>query len=196
MKECLKRLIAIGVRVPDFSIAYQKLLERNKRSLKSKDALVDFAKELSANESQIEFALQGLFSPLPDLFQIPMTPHAKEIIEFYAKICPLAIVTGGHPPFQWDKLKKAGIDSSFFSMISIPEDSIKKPSYQALQEKFSLHSEEIWVCGDRIEMDLKPAFELGFRTVHMRWGRGSALNSEEWIEHSISNLRELKDIIK
>lgn len=196
MRECLEALTALGVRIPDFPTAYKELLERNRRSLKSKDAFLAFAKELSASDAQIEYAMRTLVAPLPESFHIPMTPYAGEILEFYAKICPLAIVTGGHPPFQWDKLKKAGIDSSFFSMISIPEDSIKKPSYLALQEKFSLPPQEIWVCGDRIEMDLKPAFELGFRTIHMRWGRGIALKSEEWIDHSISNLRELKEIIK
>jgi FMN phosphatase YigB (HAD superfamily) len=196
MKECLERLIALGVCVPDFSAAYGELLEKNRRFPKSKDAFVAFARGLFATDSQIEFAIHGLITPLPDSFRISMTPNAQEIIEFYAKRCPLAIVTGGHPPFQWDKLKKAGIDTSFFSMISIPEDSVKKPYYLALQEKFSLPSQKIWVCGDRIEMDLKPAFELGFRTIHMRWGRGASMNSEEWIDHSISNLSELKEIIK
>lgn len=196
MKECLECLIASGVRVPHFPTAYADLLDRNKRALKSQDAIIAFAKTLSASDSQIESALHCLTTPLPDSFRIPMTPHAEEIIAFYRPFCPLAIVTGGHPPFQLDKLNKAGIDSSCFSMIGIPEDSMKKPYYRALQEKFCLPSQEIWVCGDRIEMDLKPAFELGFRTVHMRWGRGALLSPEKWVDHSIHNLRELKEIIQ
>ncbi len=196
MKECLEALVSAGVAVSDFSASYRELLEKNRKSPKSTEALISFAKSLGASEEQIRISLQKLFTPLPDSFQIPMTPHAKEILEYYRSLCSLAIVTGGHPPFQWDKLKKAGIDSSFFSMIAVPEDSKKKPYYEALQKKFDLPSHEIWVCGDRIEMDLKPAFELGFRTVHMRWGRGAVLESEEWINHSVNDLSELKDIIK
>lgn len=196
MKECLEALVSAGVAVSDFSASYRELLEKNRKSPKSTEALISFAKSLGASEEQIRISLQKLFTPLPDSFQIPMTPHAKEILEYYRSLCSLAIVTGGHPPFQWDKLKKAGIDSSFFSMIAVPEDSKKKPYYEALQKKFDLPSREIWVCGDRIEMDLKPAFELGFRTVHMRWGRGAVLESEEWINHSVNDLSELKDIIK
>ena len=196
MKVCLEQLVASGVFVPDFSSAYEELLVQSERAAKSKDALIAFAKSLSADERQIEAALHELTTPLPAMFRVPMTPHAQEILEFYKDLCPLAIVTGGHPPFQLDKLKKAGIDSSFFSMIGIPEDSKKKPYYQALQEKFCLPPQEIWVCGDRIEMDLKPAFELGFKTVHMRWGRGALLQTEKWIHHSINDLSELKEIIK
>jgi FMN phosphatase YigB (HAD superfamily) len=196
MKVCLERLIASGVFVPDFSSSYEILLEQNRRAAKSKDAFVSFARSLSASENQIQLALHELTTPLPPTFRVPMTPHAQEILEYYRNRCPLAIVTGGHPPFQLDKLKKAGIDSSFFSMIGIPEDSKKKPYYQDLQEKFCLASKEIWVCGDRIEMDLKPAFELGFRTVHMRWGRGAKAQTEKWIHHSINDLSELKEIIK
>lgn len=196
MKICLERLIASGVFVSDFAAAYEKLLGQSARAAKSKDAFIAFARSLCASDHQIQLALHELTTPLPATFRVPMTPHAKETIEFYRNRYPLAIVTGGHPPFQLDKLKKAGIDSSFFSMIGIPEDSIKKPYYQALQEKFCLPSQEIWVCGDRIEMDLKPAFELGFRTVHMRWGRGSLMPTEKWIHHSINDLSELKEIIK
>jgi FMN phosphatase YigB (HAD superfamily) len=196
MKECLEALISAGVNVADFKVSYAELLEKNRKSPKSTDAFVSFAKSLSASEAQIQLAYEKLFAPLPDRFQIPMTPHAKEILDYYHRRCLLAIVTGGHPPFQWDKLKKAGIDSSFFSMIAVPEDSKKKPYYEALQRKFDLPSQEIWVCGDRIEMDLKPAFELGFNTIHMRWGRGASLESEEWIDHSVKDLSELKEIIK
>lgn len=196
MKECLQQLEQSGVKFPDSTIALNDLLERNRTALKSKDALIAFAKSYHANEMQIQTALQKLTTPLPSSFQIPMTPHAQEILEHYRAQCPLAIVTGGHPPFQLDKLKKAGIDSSFFSMIAVPEDSIKKPYYQALQEKLGIPSQEIWVCGDRIEMDLRPGYELGFNTVHMRWGRGALAKTETWINHSINNLRSLKEIIR
>lgn len=196
MQECLKKLIASGVQVPEFGKAYAELLELNQKATKSVDAVSSFALKFKANQKQIAEAIAELTSPLPESFRVCMTPHAKEMLEWCRRKCSLAIITGGHPSFQKDKLKKAGIDSSFFSMIGIPEDSVKKPYYQALQTKFSLSPKQIWVCGDRIEMDLRPAFELGFRTVHMRWGRGAKLISEKWIDHSISDLSELKEIIR
>ncbi|MBU6447143.1 MAG: HAD family hydrolase, partial [Verrucomicrobia bacterium] len=107
----------------------------------------------------------------------------------------VALVTGGHPPFQMEKLEKAGIDRSFFSKIAIPEDSIKKPFYEALLREFSIRPQEVVVCGDRIAMDLAPAHALGCQTVHMRWGRGKKLATEQWVTHSIVELSELTRII-
>lgn len=192
MKLCVEELIALGVKVPPFANAYEELLELNTTVAKSPQAIELFAKKYHATDAQIKKSLDLLTTELPSDFRVEMTPYAKEVISFYHSICPIAIVTGGHPPFQWDKLKKAGIEVSFFSMIGIPEDSVKKPYYSALQEKFQLPSQKIWVCGDRVEMDLRPAFELGFQTVHMQWGRGARVKQEPWITHSIRNLNELK----
>lgn len=196
MKECVKKFTALGLKLPDFPYAYEELIHLNAAASKSRDAVSLFAHRYGATQSQLEQVLMELTSPLPDDFMVLMTPDAKEILEYYRKSHTIALVTGGHPPFQREKLKKAGVDSSIFSMISIPENSVKKPSYEILREKFSLSSQEIWVCGDRIEMDLKPAFELGFHTVHMRWGRGALMAPQQWIEHSVTHLRELKEIIR
>ena len=196
MKACLKKLVELGLPISDFPKAYGELLAVNAKSLKSRDAIERFAAPFSPTSAQIDEALKELTTPLPSDFSVPTTPFAKEILEYYRSICPLALVTGGHPPFQRDKLKKAGIEVAVFSMIAIPEDSKKKPYYEAVQRKFSVSPRDVWVCGDRVAMDLAPAHELGFRTIHMRWGRGTLAGPEKWIEHTISDLRELKEIIK
>ena len=196
MRQCVNRLFREGLRFEDAAKAYEDLLAVNARSLKSKDAVKHFVLSLGGSPQMAQAALEELTSPLPDEFSIPTTPHAKEILEFYGRKYPLALVTGGHPPFQLEKLEKAGIDRSIFSKIAIPEDSIKKPYYEGLLKEFSIAPAQVWVCGDRIAMDLIPAYELGIKTVHMRWGRGANARSEEWIHHSISDLGELRGIIK
>jgi FMN phosphatase YigB (HAD superfamily) len=127
-----------------------------------------------------------LIAPLPEGFRVKCTPGAKEFLEG----CPaeLALVTIGSPSFQLEKLKKAGIEESIFSKIVILEGPSKKSSYQ------SLVGDNIWVCGDKIETDLLPGHELGFRTVHMRWGRERA-KKVGWVNHSIESLLELRDIL-
>lgn len=185
-----------GLPVEDFSLAYSELLALNAASAKSKEAIAEFIAKKSSSPSLLEVGLRELTSPLPHEFEIPTTPNAKEILEYFRKFHTLALVTGGHPPFQREKLKKAGIDSSIFSKIAIPEDSIKGPSYEGLIREFSVHPDQVLVCGDRIAMDLAPGFKLGFTTVHMRWGRGARLKTEEWVHYSITDLNELKGIVK
>ena len=195
-RQCLKHLIEKGSCFIDFEAAYESLLAYNALSLKSVEALSRFISETGIDPAQAASVFAELTGPLPAEFVVATTPGAKEILSFFHSAHRLALVTGGHPLFQLEKLKKAGLDSSVFSKIHIPEDSIKKPYYQALIKEFSIPPEEIWVCGDRIQMDLVPAHELGCRTIHMRWGRGLRMETEDWIDHSIATLRELKGIIK
>jgi FMN phosphatase YigB (HAD superfamily) len=196
MKECLSRFINDGLPIPNFEKAYGELLSINAKSYKSKDALVQFLLKFGGDPSLIHGAMEEMSKPLPADFAVPTTPNAKEILKTFANLHTLALVTGGHPPFQMEKLEKAGIDRSVFSNIAIPEDSVKKPFYQRLIREFSVSPEEVLVCGDRIAMDLLPAFELGITTVHMRWGRGRLAETEKWIHHAISDLSELKRIVK
>jgi putative hydrolase of the HAD superfamily len=196
LKACLMRLKAEGLRFGDFARTLEELTALNKRCLKTKDALQQFVDAQGGEPRHLKAALDELVAPLPVDFKIPTTPHAKEILEYVGKNHILALVTGGHPPFQREKLEKAGIEPSIFSKIAIPEDSIKKPYYEGLLREFSIPPNQAWVCGDRIAMDLVPAYELGLKTVHMRWGRGANIQTEKWIHHSINDLGELKGIIK
>ncbi len=140
-------------------------------------------------------AFAELTTPLPPGFSIPTTPLANEILTFLRPFHTLALVTCGYPLFQREKMEKAGLDSAVFSKMAILEDGGKKLVYQDLAKEFSTASDPVWVCGDRVEVDLAPARELGFKTIHMRWGRGKK-KSADWVDHSISALAELKEIIK
>jgi len=194
MRECLKRMIEDGGSVSDFEAAYMDLMTINQEAGRSKDALVRFAYRIGCKSPAR--ALAELTSPLPEGFTVPTTPQAKEVIAHFSSKYLLAIVTGGHPPFQREKMEKAGLEPSVFSKIAIPEDSVKKPFYEGLAMEFSLKPETIWVCGDRVEMDLLPAHELGFKTIHMRWGRGKKAAGPGWIDHSVDSLAQLKGIIR
>lgn len=197
LKACLQHMISLGLQVANPEEAEKALFEINERSEKSREALLAFAEHFSFNKEKINEVLSVLTSPLPEPFSIPTTPYAKEILEFFQKSHSLALVTGGIPSFQHQKMEKAGIDRSFFSKIEVAEGSIKKPVYQALLKEFSIAPCDAWVCGDRIEMDLVPAKELGMRTIQMRWGRGSRQPaSHPAVDRAIVDLRQLKGWIQ
>ena len=196
MQACLHQLIAQGLPIPSLSEALPQLLAMNARSPKSIEAIQAFASSYDPTPEQLAMAVQELTTPLPEDFIVATTPYAKEILQFYHPFCALALITGGDVAFQWDKLKKAGIDPSLFSMIAIPKDSHKGPYYEAAQREFLVPPQEVWVCGDRISMDLEPAHRLSFHTIHMRWGRGILEKGEPWVNHTIPDLRKLKELIR
>jgi FMN phosphatase YigB (HAD superfamily) len=187
-------MVEEGAQIRDFERAYAELLALNDSASCSKEAILNFASRIGFEK--IQGALKELTAPLPKDFVIGMTPHAKDILTFFKPKYFLALVTCGYPPFQREKMEKAGLDCSVFSKIAIPEDHGKKPIYEGLIREFSKDLKKVWVCGDRVEMDLAPAHELGVGTIHMRWGRGKIGAKVDWIHHSISSLLELKGIIK
>ncbi len=125
MRQCLERLVEDGGEISDFEKAYNDLLALNSASARAKDAILQFASKIGCKSPSR--ALSELTAPLPLGFTVSTTPDAKEILNYFHSKYLLAIVTGGHPPFQREKMEKAGLEPSLFSKIAIPEDSIKKP---------------------------------------------------------------------
>ena len=168
-----------------------QLAQLNEQCNNTKDAVRIFLERYSAAHL-FSKAMEIYIAPLPKDFFIPTTPGAQKVIKlFKRKKITMALVTGGAYSFQREKLEKAGFEPSIFSKIAIPEDSIKGPHYKALLKEFSTFPHDAMVVGDRVRMDLAPAYDLGMKTIHMRWGRGLREQTEKWIDHSITSLEEL-----
>jgi putative hydrolase of the HAD superfamily len=192
----LRRALAAMLGSEPSAALLQDLFQLNEELSRSSQAVEEMAKRLGLSGEAAKRGLFELTALLPADFEVICTPGALEILQELKTRAPIALVTVGQPSFQHDKLKKAGIEGSLFSKIAIPVDSVKKPFYKDLAEEFSVAPANVWVCGDRMSVDLLPAYELQFNTVHMRWGRGRKMATEPWIDHSISDLTELRKIIR
>ncbi|MCK4934771.1 MAG: hypothetical protein KAR79_04205, partial [Simkaniaceae bacterium] len=92
---------------------------------------------------------------------------------------------------------KAKIDPALFSKIFICPEKNKKPYYKTLFNSFDYLPSDIVVCGDRINIDLTPAKELGFNTVHFRYGRGTGFTGlKRDVDYTISSLCELREVVE
>jgi len=196
LENALGAMVASGLRVSNFTEALEQLKRINRTAVSSKAALQEFIEIQDGNADHLEIGKEKLCNQLAcDLPVFPIEGALELLIEL-AQDHELALVTQGKTPIQMEKLKKAGIDSALFSNIIVSEDGNKKIHYKKLVEGDRYLSHEVLVCGDRIPIDLAPAKDLGFKTVHMRWGRG--LNSQGRkgdVDYPISSLTELKDII-
>jgi putative hydrolase of the HAD superfamily len=196
MQLCVAHWLALGYQMGDAATAYQVLMDCNHNAVSSRAAIEQCARDWNIAPKDVEAALHLMTAPMPPHFVVLPTPGAFEVVRQLGADRPLALVTGGYPPFQREKMEKAGLDTTIFSMIAIPEDSQKGDAYKAFQKKIGVPSEQMWVCGDRITMDLWPAHQLGFRTVHMRWGRGLREPRVPWVTYEINELRQFQQIIR
>ena len=189
-------MVSNGLSLSNFEGALGLLRRLNASAESARAALSEFIEIEGIDPSYFEIGIQEIYDK--PFFELPIFPleGALEILSELSGIHQLALVTVGKEVLQMEKLKKAGIDSSLFSKIAISEQRDKKLHYQRIVEQLGYSPSEVVVCGDRVSVDLLPARELGFKTIHMQWGRGAIQpSSQEGIDYQITALHEVKGII-
>jgi FMN phosphatase YigB (HAD superfamily) len=196
LQDALQKMIENGLSVSNFSEAYEMLKRLDEFSESSRQTLAEFLEIIGADHCFFEIGVKEIYENLsPDLPIFPLD-QAIEILTELKQTHELALVTVGKEHQQMAKMKKAGIDRAIFSKIVVSEERNKKPHYQSIIEELYFSPSDVIVCGDRIHIDLVPARELGFKTVHMKWGRGlNATQARGEVDYAISHLAELKQII-
>ncbi len=195
--KALVAIIAAGCPIDDFDEALKKLLAMNERALSAKEALLQFVRSENIDESFFYLALHEVYQVLSE--DVPVVPveGAMELLELLKEKNTLAIVSNGKFDQQMFKLKKAGIDSAFFYKITLLDGGSKKNSYLEVINELGLLPKDVLVIGDRIQVDLSPAKEIGCNTVHMKKGRGSQVQgNQEDADFSITDLCQLHEILK
>jgi putative hydrolase of the HAD superfamily len=196
LERTLHAMIAAGLHVSDFIESLEQLKRINSTAISSKAALQEFLEICDGHPSLFDIGKEKLCGELASDLPVFLLEGASELLSELIENHELALVTGGKSSVQMEKLKKAGIDSTLFSNIVVAEDGNKKIHYKNIAEKGRYMQQEVLVCGDRIPIDLAPAKELGFKTVHMRWGRGLWSQGKQGdVDYQITSLNELKEII-
>lgn len=196
LKEALFSMKKQGLDLP-FSLeeGYQELSHFNQKERSSELAVTSFARLHGASSNCLEAGLKAL-SNKKCLEQITLLPDALSVLSRLVERHQLFLVSCGERKFQMTKMLLAGIDWNFFQDGAFSPLTEKKFFYEIFAKKYRWVAEETWVCGDRISKDLVPAKELGYHTVHMRWGRGlgeTGLKRE--VDYTITHLRELEKLL-
>ena len=176
--------------------ALEMLHRLDKTAPSARHALEEFVELLSLEKKYLDLAVKEVYeSALPETGVFPLD-QAKEVLEDLCRAHYLALVTVGNQELQLAKMKKAGIDSALFSKIVVTEKKDKKEHYKAIVEGLGISAADVFVCGDRVPIDLSPAKALGFTTIHMRSGRGMMRMGEgQDVDYAIAHLSEIKEIL-
>lgn len=179
-----------------FQEIFNDLLNLDKKCASARDTLKIFFRKYNIDQSHYLASIDKIYGDIPEECKIFTVPQALETIELLSKTHTLAIVTAGDPKIQLYKLEKAGMDRSFFCKIDVSSTLDKKKYFESLIKDFSLKSEDVLVCGDKINIDLIPAKELGCKTVLMQWGRGKNQLIDKSVDFKIASLPELYKILE
>lgn len=197
LKKAFDKMVDCGLDIENPEEALETLQRIDNKSESSRHALKEFLEihdqPISLLESLCEVVYKNLDLQTPIY---PTTGACEVLTDLFQKRHKLAVVSIGVPHLQLEKMKKAGIDTAFFSRIIVCEDTDKKIYYKQLMEELNVSSHEVVVCGDRIKRDLIPAKALGCRTVHMKWGRGlHQQGNARDIDFTVASLLQLKSVI-
>lgn len=195
LEDALNLMVKEGLELPNFLEALQQLRRIDKGSESARESVAEFLEIHNADKKYLDMAVREIYenfsSELPIFTFDGVNETLKQLREFHQ----LAVVTVGLFDHQHLKLKKSGIDPTLFSKIVVCEQGSKKMHYKQIVEELNFLPSDVIVCGDRIAKDLAPAKDLGYRTIHMRKGRGKKYPSlSDDIDYSINEFYEILQI--
>ena len=197
LKLSLEAMQRAGLKVDDFQKSYNMLLSIDSKSISSFHTLKLFLEKIDAHTDFFDIGYKIIQGPLPEGLEVKPRQGAIDLLEELKEFHILSLVTIGDESVQLEKLRKAGIDSSIFSIISVLRQDCKGDSYRSIVEGYKVRPTSVVACGDRVNTDLRPAKELGFSTIHIRWGRGKERQQHSpFVDFEVTELLEIKSIIK
>ena len=196
LKKSLLKIKEQGLYLGDYISAENMLLRLNETASSAKHALLEFFEINRLDHKYFDMACRAVYDEISSDIAIEPCDGALDLISVLFESHKLALVTVGVQHLQLMKLKKAGIHSHFFSKIVVTQEKNKKLHYKAIIDELDFDPSDVIVCGDRIEIDLTPAKELGLKTVQMLSGRGlHCKGNREDVDYSISHLSKLIKIL-
>lgn len=195
LEDALHQMVKAGLLVPDFYEALEQLKRLNEGAESAREAVAEFL-EINAGHSFYAVAIKEIYENFSSDLPIFAFDGVVDILKELGQVHDLALVTAGIFDYQYLKLKKTGIDSSLFSKIAVCEPGDKKTHYQQIVAELDFLPSDVIVCGDRIAQDLTPAKDLGFRTIHMRKGRGKKLSHlNDDVDYRVNEFYEIPGVI-
>ena len=197
-KVALNEMIKAGLNVDSKGEAYKLLMEINETSAHGKETVRLFLDKVPNGQKFFDIGVEAYYGGEQLDFPVHALDGAHEVLEELSKNHDLVIVSFGVKEEQYGKMGKANINPEIFKKIITMTDAYDKTKhYKLVSEEFSCTPEKILVIGDKFSTDLLPASKLGMKTVHIKWGRGKVnLPKEGEVDYSITNLRELLNIVK
>lgn len=145
-----------------------------------------------------------LFARLPDNYtdedikKMVLFPYAREILGL--REVKKVLVSKGDAFFQFQKIRRLGIEELFDTILITQTDEGKKGCFQQALAQFPTYAVETWVIGDRVDSEIKYGNELGLKTVLFRHAEGkyNKLVPKVGLEkplHIVSSFLELRRVL-
>ena len=127
----------------------------------------------------------GTIVPFPDTLDVLEKIHATKIL-----------VSRGDKKTQQEKIKLLGIKRYFSEVFlcSLPEE--KKEFFSAILKKYNTAANDVWVVGDRIDVEIRYGNMLGMHTVHFHHGKHKDLKPQDSFDKPMHTIKKLSELCR
>ena len=133
--------------------------------------------------------LDELYTHLPNIIPFPDTVSTLRQLNAI-KI----LVSRGDQKIQLEKIKILGIKKYFSDIFICETAEEKKDVFERIVKKYKVNPKDVWVVGDRINVEIRYGNMLGMNTVHFHHGKHKDLKPQDALDkpmHTITKLNEL-----
>lgn len=131
-------------------------------------------------------------------------PQAAEVLGRLKNEYKIGVMTDsdGKGRYKIERAKTSGMLQFIDVFMTSDEPGVNKPNrkfYSMMLERLKLRPDECVMVGDKPQVDLELAKEIGMKTVWMKYGNWAKRQGDrhfDYVDHEINDLSELLDIIK
>lgn len=173
--------------------------------LAMKQASEEFAPRLIVRA--IELLLGGHVDPWELLARTPYDkslerpyPETREVLSVLASRFQIGVIANQSVGTE-DRLRSYGLLPSISACCSSTEEGLAKPDpafFKLAISRAGCHSAEAVMVGDRLDNDIAPAKQLGWKTIRVLQGYGrfqQPRSDHETPDHTVNSLSELPGIL-
>ena len=131
---------------------------------------------------------------------LSLYPDTWDVVERLNAIHFIGLIANQSPGAEI-RLKSYGIHQFFDLIFASAELGLSKPDqkiFRLAQERAGCSPGQAWMIGDRLDNDIKPAMEIGWKTIRILHGynrKQQPDDESEMPDYTISELTELLEIL-
>ena len=124
--------------------------------------------QLQIDDQKIGDEIADAFTTLREELVQPFPSSVKTLRELHARGIRMGLITNGSPEFQRVKVRRFELEQYFDFILIEGEFGVGKPDPRVFKhglEQFCVSPTQVWMVGDDLEFDMRPAQGLGMGTV-------------------------------
>lgn len=155
---------------------------------------------IAADENRIQECVDLYWKAVHE--RVRMMPDADRVLQELKKDHKIAVMTDsdGDRQLKTERLKRIGLEGYVDVFITSDDIGTNKPNkefYSRIFKRLDVKAEECVMVGDKPEVDLKPAKELGMTTIWIKYGKWTDKLGNtrfDFVDHEVKGLKQLLEI--